>query len=238
MRHGESTANIAREAAEAVAAEVIEVGFRDADVPLSPLGLAQCEALGRWLAGPGGGWLPDAAWSSPYLRARQTAETVLVAARLALPIRVDERLRDKELGVLDTLTSFGVRARFPLEADRRRWVGKFYYRAPGGESWADMALRLRSLLFDLERLETDRRVLVAAHDAVVLLLRYICEGWTEGQVLAAARTSWTGNAAVTRLVSDGAGHWQTTHVNLQDHLITPNGDLRTEHSAAPPAAQR
>jgi broad specificity phosphatase PhoE len=238
VRHGESTANVAREAAEAAGDEVIDVGFRDADVPLSALGIAQCEALGRWLAGPGNEWRPDAAWSSPYQRARQTATTVLGAAGLTLPIRVDERLRDKELGVLDTLTSFGVRARFPLEAERRRWIGKFYYRAPGGESWADVALRLRSVLFDIERLESDRRVLVATHDAVVLLFRYICERWSEDQVLATARAGLTGNTAVTRLVSDGRGNWQAMDVNVQDHLITADGDLRTEHSAAPPAVQR
>ncbi len=32
------------------------------------------------------------------------------------PIRVDERLRDRELGVLDLLTMQGVKARFPQEA--------------------------------------------------------------------------------------------------------------------------
>jgi broad specificity phosphatase PhoE len=44
---------------------------------------------------------------------------------LDLPIRVDERLRDRELGVLDLLTMQGVKARFPQEAERRRWLGKF-----------------------------------------------------------------------------------------------------------------
>ena len=35
---------------------------------------------------------------------------------------------------------------YPDEAKRRDLLGKFYYRPPGGESWADVALRIRSVL--------------------------------------------------------------------------------------------
>ena len=93
-----------------------------------------------------------AVWSSPYLRARQTAELAVHTGGWQTPVLLDERLRDRELGILDMLTSAGVEARLPQEAERRRWLGKFYYRPPGGESWADVVLRLRSLLADLDRL--------------------------------------------------------------------------------------
>lgn len=227
MRHGESTANVAREQAEADGVEVIEVGQRDADVPLSDRGVRQSRALGEWIAADPSR-RPDAVWSSPYERARQTADVTLVTADLDLVVRLDERLRDKELGVLDTLTSRGVRTRFPEEAERRRWLGKFYYRAPGGESWADVALRLRSALADIERI-SHGRVLVVAHDAVVLLFRYICEELTEREVMTLARSS-VDNAAVTRLVRDEAGHWRAVDVNLRDHLPE---SLRTEHPGEP-----
>ena len=48
---------------------------------------------------------------SPYLRTRQTAELAL--AGTGIPLVVDERLRDRELGVLDLLTARGVQARLP-----------------------------------------------------------------------------------------------------------------------------
>ncbi len=64
-------------------------------------------------------------WSSPYVRALETARLALEGTGLDLPIRVDERLRDRELGVLDLLTMQGVKARFPQEPERRRWLGKF-----------------------------------------------------------------------------------------------------------------
>jgi broad specificity phosphatase PhoE len=230
VRHGESTANVARERAENAGAEVIAVEARDADVPLSDLGRHQAEALGRWLAQLPVDARPTAAWSSPYARARQTAQGVLAAAGSALPLRVDERLRDKELGVLDALTSFGVRARYPLEEQRRRWLGKFYYRAPGGESWADMVLRLRSVLADLDRDEAGQRVLVVAHDAVIMLMRYICERLDEQSLLELAGSVSIVNTGVTRLVRDGAS-WRVADFNRHDHLTAAyaGADLLTVH---------
>jgi probable phosphoglycerate mutase len=44
IRHGESTGNAAAAAAKAASAEVIVIDERDADVPLSPVGV-QSEAL-------------------------------------------------------------------------------------------------------------------------------------------------------------------------------------------------
>jgi 2,3-bisphosphoglycerate-dependent phosphoglycerate mutase len=232
VRHGESTANVAREDAESAGAEVIAVQARDADVPLSELGMRQAEALGRWLAQPSNAAQPDSVWCSPYVRARQTAAAALAAAERELPIRIDERLRDKELGILDALTSYGVRTRFPLEAERRRWLGKFYYRAPGGESWADMALRLRSVLSDIDRDEVGQRVLIVAHDAVVMLLRYVCERLDEHEVLELARTTAIVNTGLTRLVRDGT-RWRVAEFNRSDHLEPAHAgaDLRTVHGS-------
>jgi broad specificity phosphatase PhoE len=175
VRHGESVGNVAREAAESSGAEVIVMSMRDPDVPLSPLGEEQATALGRWLAPGAGGSPPNAVWCSPYLRARRTAERALGEYSGGPGPRLDERLRDRELGVLDLLTSHGVRARFPGEAERRRWLGKFYYRPPGGESWADVVLRIRSFLSDLDRCGAEGRHLIVSHDAVILLFRYVCE---------------------------------------------------------------
>jgi broad specificity phosphatase PhoE len=220
VRHGESEGNVAREAAVAEQAETITIDLRDPDVPLSPRGQAQAEAVGHWLAGA---IRADATsvWSSPYVRARQTAQGALDAAGTALPIGVDERLRDRELGILDLLTSRGVAARYPEEAERRRWLGKLYYRPPGGESWADVALRLRSFLAELERPSTPRTVVVFCHDAVITLLRYVLEGLSEDEVLELARTETVGNGSVTRLTRERPGApWLLAEANLETHLYS------------------
>ena len=51
VRHGESAGNVARDAADAAGLPMIDIAQRDVDVPLSPLGLRQAEALGHWFAG-------------------------------------------------------------------------------------------------------------------------------------------------------------------------------------------
>lgn len=230
VRHGESVGNVAATKAQSDGTEVIDVGSRDADVPLTETGTQQAQALGRWLAEMDPADRPESLWCSPYLRARQTAEIALEAAGSALPWRVDERLRDRELGILDLLTAVGVEARFPAEADRRRWLGKFYYRPPGGESWADLALRIRSLLADLDRAEPGRRVLIVAHDAVILLFRYVCEGLSEDQLLAITKATTVTNASVTHLTRPtGQGLWKAAGFNMDQHL-QEQGAPRTEHA--------
>ncbi|WP_230008671.1 phosphoglycerate mutase family protein, partial [Microbacterium sp. Bi128] len=73
VRHGESQGNVAATLAQQAGAHVIDVPARDADIGLSDTGREQSLALGRLLAGyPDGRRTP--VWSSPYLRARQTAE--------------------------------------------------------------------------------------------------------------------------------------------------------------------
>ena len=219
VRHGESVGNVAAEAARAADAEVIDVPARDADVTLSPDGEEQARSWGRALAAAPADQRFDAVWCSPYRRAEQTAELVLAEAGLDLDIRMDERLRDRELGVLDRLTGAGVRARFPEEAARRRWLGKFYHRPPGGESWADLALRLRSLLVDVDREEDGRRVLLVCHDAVVMTIRYVGERLGEQDVLEIARDNPVRNVSVTRLSRPrGTGIWKLEGYNDVSHL--------------------
>jgi broad specificity phosphatase PhoE len=154
----------------------------------------------------------------------------LTTAGWDLPPSVDERLRDRELGVLDTLTGRGVRELHPEEAERRRFLGKFYYRPPGGESWADVALRVRSVLPELEA--SGERVLVVAHDAVIWLFRAVCERIEERELLDLAAAHPIPNASITRLVRDGDGAWHATVVNDVGHL-----DEVTEHGGRHDAPQ-
>jgi broad specificity phosphatase PhoE len=196
IRHGESKGNVAREVAESGGHEVIDIPERDADVPLSDRGVAQGRALGRWFAAmPREQW-PDLVVSSPYRRA---VDTAALALRGHPRMLVDERLRDRELGVLDLLTTHGVAARHPEELVRKRRLGKFYHRPPGGESWADVTLRLRSLLRDLE----GRRVLLFAHEITHFLLRYLLEHLPERDMLAYAHNSLVPNGALSSWRREG-----------------------------------
>lgn len=230
VRHGESTGNVAREKALADGAEVIEIGQRDPDVPLSDLGRRQAEAFGDWLAAQAEDRKPQLVWSSTYVRARQTAEIALDRAGLALPVRSDERLRDRELGILDLLTSTGIAVRYPEEANRRKWLGKFYYRPPGGESWADVVLRLRSFLGQLDSPNSAERALLVCHDAVILLLRYVCESLDEQALFEINAAGSIRNASVTILRRPDPGDsWQPELVNSDEHIDTASTEHPGEH---------
>jgi broad specificity phosphatase PhoE len=214
-RHGESIGNVAWRTAETNDLEEIDIDLRDPDVPLSETGRRQAVALGRRLASLPPAERPTAVISSPYLRAAETARIAL-AEITGPPIRYDERLRDRETGILYALTGRGIAARFPEEAARKRLTGKFYYRPPGGESWADVALRLRSALSDIERDHPGGRVLIVAHDAVVMLIRYIVEQLTEQQLLEIERTL-VPNASLA-IWSRLEGEMRLVTFNSTDHL--------------------
>lgn len=186
VRHGQSQGNVARDAAHEAGLPVIELDLRDVDVPLSDLGLHQAEAAGRWFAALAEADKPEVILSSPYVRARQTAEAICKAGGLAgggKSTILDERLREREFGVFDGLTTLGIRQQYPDEAAHRAKMGKFYHRPPGGESWADVIFRLRSMLNTINLQYAGKRVLVVAHQVVVLCLRYILEELTEEQIL-------------------------------------------------------
>jgi broad specificity phosphatase PhoE len=218
VRHGESQGNTAAAEANRARAEAIEVPARDPDVELSSLGREQAEATGRALAQLPDEARPEILLCSPYVRARQTADLVRASAGLQIPSTRDERLRDRELGVLDRLTQAGVTARFPEEQARREWQGKFYHRPAGGESWADVVLRLRSWLAEVDQRHTGRRVLVVTHDIVIALVRYVCEGLDEEQVLSLARERPLRNAALSRYVQEPGGPWRVTAYDDVTHL--------------------
>src|SRR5438128_11091412 len=134
VRHGQSAGNVARDQAHAAGAERIALTGRDVDVPLSAQGEEQARSLGDWFARFPEAERPNVLLASPYTRAQETIRLFVDAGGAATgTICVDERLREKEFGILDGLTTSGVGAVYPEQAEFRRLLGKFYHRPPGGE---------------------------------------------------------------------------------------------------------
>ena len=200
VRHGQSAGNVAREAAEAARNAWIDIATRDMDTPLSALGERQAVALGRWFGEMPADRQPNVVLCSPYVRAVETSTLLLDAAGIdpsSLTLQRDERLREKEFGVLDRLTKVGIRQKYPELSEQRTHVGKFYFRPPGGESWCDVLLRLRSVLDTLTREYRRQRVLIVAHQVIVNCLRYLLERMTEDQILEIDRGADVPNCSVT-----------------------------------------
>jgi broad specificity phosphatase PhoE len=159
---------------------------------------------------------------SPYVRAAETANILMQrldpARRSQLVIESDERLREKEFGVLDRLTTHGIAHHFPDLYEQRQHVGKFYFRPPGGESWCDVILRLRSVIDTMNREYCRERVLVVAHQVTVNCFRYLFERMDEKTILDFDRAGDVPNCSVTSYEYDPelgkGGHLSLRLVNF------------------------
>lgn len=227
VRHAESAGNVANAAALASGLHELDLAIRDMDVPLSDLGEVQAKALGTWL-----GALdrePAALVASPYRRAVDTAVLAMDAADRHPPLVLDERLREREFGILDRLTKPGIEARHPEQAAARAFLGKLYHRPPGGESWADVASRVRSVISDLRLDHAGHDVVVVSHQAVIMLFRYVLEQLDEPTLLALDKREQIANTAVCTYEATAAGAlrlvtWNDTS-HLPDAATTDDSDL-------------
>jgi broad specificity phosphatase PhoE len=215
IRHGESTANIVRHKAEAEKLPTIDFPEREPDVSLSELGISQSIALGKWLKSQEE--KPTIIYASPYLRASQTARLIVENAKIEnVKTFYDERLRERELGIFDRLTKLGAMEKYPEECAKREDLGKFYYRPIGGESWCDVALRVRSFWRDLREIGADEKVLIVTHEVVIRLFRYVLENLTEAEILAIDRACDVENCAITSYHFDTDGNKPS--LKLDNHL--------------------
>ncbi|MCF6744626.1 bifunctional RNase H/acid phosphatase [Blastococcus sp. KM273128] len=132
------------------------------DLALSRTGRAEAEAAGERAAELG----IEVVVASPLRRTRETAE--IVAARLGLPVELDDDLVELDFGDLEGLTADEARARHPLAV--RRFMADVAVAAPGGESIADVGRRVaRARQRVLDR-HAGRTVLVVSHVTPIKLL--------------------------------------------------------------------
>ena len=229
LRHAESEGNLADAKALEARAERLELLARDADMPLSDTGRTQAAGLGLAWKELAIEDRPGVVFVSPYERAACTAQIAVEAAEWDIDLVRDERLRERDLGLLDGFTRHGIERHFPEEAQRRAWVGKFYYRPPGGESWADVAGRVRTVVDASERRYAGERLLVVTHQAVMMVARYVLENLSEKEILdidSAERIANTGlvrydyQDGVPRLVAFN----DTTHLDERDAPVTEETD--------------
>ena len=238
VRHGESAGNVARDAADAAGLALIDIDTRDVDVPLSELGVRQSASLGRWFASRSDDRRPTVVLSSPYLRAQETARIVRQhggVSRETGDTIIDERLREKEFGILDRLTRHGITQRFPEQAELRRLLGKFYHRPPGGESWCDVILRLRSMLDTITLHYCEERVLLVCHQVIVLCMRYLIECMTEDEILLIDQQGDVANCAVTTYEFDASRGRQGKLVLTGYNFVAPLEEEGTPVTTEPDA---
>jgi broad specificity phosphatase PhoE len=229
IRHAESAGNVANDAAIRAGLPELDLALRDMDVPLSPLGEQQAAELGKWFAARP---VPAVVLCSPYKRALDTARLAMTSAHVVTDVVLDERLREREFGILDRLTKRGIEQRFPEQAAARAFLGKFFHRPPGGESWADVALRVRSLVTDMRLDFAGRDVTVVTHQAVITVFRYVLERMTEAELMVVDRSTQIANTAVTVYAAAGDG-MRLMAFNDSSHLSPAETTTSPDRSVAP-----
>ncbi len=142
-----------------------------ADIELDVTGHAQAESAARHLASLG----LDALWSSDLTRARQTANYVASASRLA--VKYDERLREFDVGQRQGLTLDEFAERHPDEY--AAWVrGDGLLPVKGGEVTEDVERRIVPALHEcIGSLDHGETGLVVTHGAAMKVAVAGLLGW-------------------------------------------------------------
>ena len=233
VRHAQSVANVADQEARERGAGRLDIDIRDADVELSDNGRRQADALARWFSDAAPEDRPTLVVSSPYRRAYDTARRVV--GDTGVELITDERLRERDLGLLDGLTGKGIRDEYADEAARRKKIGKFYYQPPSGESWADVVLRVRSFLADLQPAIGpafgDARIWVFTHQAVIMSFRYVLEALSESELLEIDREVDIGNVSLTTYERTDEGLSLTRFADAS-HVEEAEADVTHESSSS------
>jgi hypothetical protein len=135
------------------------------------------------------------------------------------------------------LTKHGIEQLFPEQFAARASPGKFYHRPPGGESWCDVILRLRSALDTLALHHAGQRVMIICHQVTVLCLRYLLENLTEAQILDIDAQGEVANASSQEYVaSPEVSRPELVRYNAVEPMLrtgTPITAQPEDHSAKP-----
>jgi alpha-ribazole phosphatase len=128
------------------------------DVPLSPKGRAQAEALGQWFKN-----IPlNRVVASDLKRTRETAE--ICKANVSIEVERFPELREIHLGEWEGQTFETVKSRDPA-GFRQRGEDFSGHRPPGGENFSDLQHRVMPV-FEKLVAETEGNLLIVAHSGV------------------------------------------------------------------------
>ncbi len=131
---------------------------------------------------------PDIVVTSDLRRAMDTATTFTEVT--GVPLRVDKRLRETNLGLWQGMSSAEVDEQWP--GARQQWQTDSTWTPPGGESRLEVAARAAEVVADLDE-STDETAVLCAHGGLITALT--------GHLLELPITAWA------KLGGIGNCHW-------------------------------
>ncbi len=165
VRHGESEGNVAFDRSHQGDLSVFTPEFQarhGSRWRLTQRGRRQAEITGDWIRANIGPMF-DRYFVAEYIRAMETAAHLGFAEA---EWRCEFYLRERDWGLFDNM-SFQERRERYSEHLQLRERDTFFWTPPGGESLADMCLRIDRMLDTLHRECSDKRVLLVCHGEVM-----------------------------------------------------------------------
>ena len=223
VRHGESNATVSR----------LMAGER-ACTGLSPLGRLQAERLADRLAAGHDGH-PQAVWSSPLPRARETAQVLLPALPDVVDLVTDDAWQELRPGDADGLRFEEIVARYGRpddgQPDRRWW--------PGSETLNEFHDRVIGAWERLVEATAGTTALVTCHGGVIdVVFRHVL-----GLPRSGGFDLWTLYTSITELVArhppgERPSRWRLARFNDASHLagLPKDSVVRAVAPDSPPQA--
>lgn len=193
VRHAESEGNVR------TVDERAGYGVSTHMYPLTSRGREQAKATGEHLKARYGKF--DVRYVSYYTRSKETMEIMCPGER----VYEDPRLAEGQRGIWHTLTERQVKRQWPGEIERRNREGYYHYRAPGGENWPDIELRIHSFLGTLSRDYEGQKVLIVVHGHWLILFKRLVEHFSIDEALRMYREKVAANASVTEYRGEMVG---------------------------------
>ncbi|WP_039057832.1 histidine phosphatase family protein [Enterobacter sp. Bisph1] len=127
------------------------------DSPITPRGLAECDALITAIAASG--LKPERVFSSPLGRAQQTA--LLIAERFHCALQLEAALQEQDFGEFEGRVLHEIRREYPLFAEDE------HFQPPLGESLAQAVARVQAFLQRLPTQCTHEAVALVSHGQII-----------------------------------------------------------------------
>ena len=146
-------------------------GIENRISPLTAVGVLQSEITAKYLRERSAEVI-EAAFCSSYLR----THAIPILARMAGMLTITSLLDERNMGVWHKHPRAKVLEMYPGEEDRLKEIGYYSYRAPDGESCADVESRLGAFLESEEFSAAGDTVYISGHGISGLSLRRLLTG--------------------------------------------------------------
>jgi broad specificity phosphatase PhoE len=201
IRHGESQSNR------------LNLFTGQGNVDLEENGVRQAELTADFLAEQ---YRIDAIYASDLLRAFRTRKAL--GDRIGLSVQTDKGLREIAAGLWESRNYALIRQEYPADYDV--WLHDVGHARPtGGESVAELAVRVRKTLEAIAARHDGQTVAVATHATPIRTLQCFVQ---TGSLDAMKEIPWVSNASVTEFFFEN-GEWRIGAISRDAHL----GELRT-----------